>query len=101
MLREQANRGERVTFAPLRRAPVYYDLGELGEVNWPVMPLQYWSEPDVKEQRQAEFLVHDWFPWSAVELIAVYDDHAAARVRALLGTAAHKPAVRVCRSWYS
>jgi hypothetical protein len=34
----------------------------LKELAWSVMFLRYWSDPDFKEKRQAEFLVRDWFP---------------------------------------
>jgi hypothetical protein len=48
-------------------------LDRLDEVNWSVMPLAYWSDPEVKGRRQAEFQVHDWCPWSAIEGIGVMD----------------------------
>lgn len=86
--------------ADLGYANQYDTLDKLGEVDWAVMPLTYWSEPEVKEKRQAEFLVHDWCPWEAVEVIGVIDQAIAARVEAAITGAAHKPRVEVHRDWY-
>jgi hypothetical protein len=48
--------------ADLGYASQFDTLDRLDEVDWSVMPLKYWSDPDVKERRQAEFQVHDWCP---------------------------------------
>jgi hypothetical protein len=78
---------------------LYYDrLADLSAVDWDVMPMPYWSESDVKEKRQAEFLVHNRFPWSAIEKIGVRDQAVAMKVRALLGGTA--PPVEVQPGWY-
>lgn len=75
-------------------------LDKLGEVDWSVMPQQYWSDPEIKEKRQAEFLVHDWCPWEAIEVIGVIDQAMAGRVEAGISVAGHKPRVEVHRDWY-
>jgi hypothetical protein len=49
--------------AELAHALHYDSLDDLSEVPWHVMDRTYWS--DVKEERQAEFLVKDFFPWTA------------------------------------
>lgn len=78
----------------------YFDsLGSLSEVDWTVMPLVQWGGSDeVKAKRQAEFLVHDSFPWSAVERIGVKSEAVAAKVQALLG--GNVPPVVVQPRWY-
>lgn len=86
--------------AELGHAVYYDDLASLSEVEWKVMPAAYWAEPDIKEARQAEFLVHDWFRWDAVIKIGVIDDSMASRVRSLLGPSAQSPAVDVRPAWY-
>lgn len=73
---------------------------KLNEVDWSVMSLTYWSEPEVKEKRQAEFLVHEWCPWEAIETIGVMDQAMAARVDAAIAGAGHMPRVEVHRDWY-
>ncbi|HJQ85418.1 MAG TPA: DUF4433 domain-containing protein [Candidatus Binatia bacterium] len=79
-------------------AQFYDDLAQLGQVSWGVMSEMYWT--DVKEERQAEFLVHDWFPWTAVERIGVIDQMMAARVAQLMAPASHQPVVEVHPEWY-
>lgn len=76
-------------------------LDQLDEVDWSVMARQQWGgDSEVKARRQAEFLVHEWFPWEAVEQIGVIDAKVAQQVRAALVGAAHQPRVEVRRDWY-
>jgi ssDNA thymidine ADP-ribosyltransferase, DarT len=86
--------------ADLDYAEYHDDLAELDDVAWDVMPLAYWSEPQTKEVRQAEFLVHDWLQWGAILEVGVINDAMAARVRSLLGPSTKTPVVSVRRSWY-
>lgn len=68
---------------------LYFDeLSSLAEVDWSVMPLTYWSDPqkpEVKEKRQAEFLVHQQFPWTSVLEIGCMTQGIATHVKTLLG----------------
>ena len=42
-------------------------LGGLDKVDWQVMPLRQWGgNTEIKEKRQAEFLLHDCCPWTAI-----------------------------------
>lgn len=84
--------------AELAHALHFDDLGKLSEVPWHVMGKQYWSA--VKEERQAEFLVHEFFPWNAVVEIAVMTPAVAQRVQTALATTQHRPAVTIHREWY-
>jgi hypothetical protein len=79
---------------------VYFDsITKLGEVDWTVMPLTQWgSNDEVKAKRQAEFLVHDCFPWAAVECIGVKNAAVAAKVQALLPGG--RPPVAIQPTWY-
>jgi ssDNA thymidine ADP-ribosyltransferase, DarT len=62
------------------------------------MPVQYWTA--VQEERQAEFLVRDFFDWSAVAEIGVMNEAAEASVRQVLVGSQHVPAVSIRRQWY-
>ncbi len=85
--------------ADLAYAAYFDDLRKLSEVDWRVMPMDYWAgSDDTREKRQAEFLVHKCFPWSAVEQIGVRDATVAASVQALLG--GNHPPVQVHPGWY-
>lgn len=85
--------------ADLGYASYFSSLDKLGEVDWAVMPLTYWADSDdTKQKRQAEFLVYESFPWSAVERIGVKSAATAAKLRPLLphGT----PPVAIEPDWY-
>lgn len=87
--------------ADLGYANQYDTPDKLGEVDWAVMPLRQWGgDTEVKEKRQAEFLVHDWCPWEAIEAIGVIDQSIAERVAAAIAGIGHKPRVEVHRDWY-
>jgi ssDNA thymidine ADP-ribosyltransferase, DarT len=62
------------------------------------MPMTWWGQ--VKEERQAEFLVRDFFPWACILEIAVATEATAQRARSLLVGTAHQPPVIVRRPWY-
>jgi len=85
--------------AELGYTQYFESLSELSEVDWTVMPLVYWSNTDdTKEKRQAEFLVHKSFPWSAIERIGVHDQTIAAKVQAALGR--DTLPIEIQPSWY-
>ena len=87
--------------ADLGYANQFDDLARLDEVDWAVMPVLQWGgDTELKEKRQAEFLVHDSCPWSAIEVIGVIDQDMATRVQAVLAGAEHRPRVEVYRDWY-
>lgn len=87
--------------ADLGYADEFDTLNKLDEVDWSVMPLRQWGgDQEVKEKRQAEFLIHEWCPWSAIEVIGVIDAGIAARVAAAIAGADHSPRVEVHSDWY-
>ncbi len=99
----QANR-QRWAFS-LSNAAAHYtqfraQLDQLGEIGWDAMSAKYWTAPDVREAKQAEFLVEQSFPWQLVERIGIHGSGIASRVaRAMTGTT-HRPKVEVQPSWY-
>jgi len=78
------------------------DLKDLDKVDWALMKQRYWNDtnddPDRKRRRQAEFLVHDFFPWELVNYVGVFDDKAAHAVDLILQKG--NPPVGVERGWY-
>jgi ssDNA thymidine ADP-ribosyltransferase, DarT len=66
----------------------YDDLGNLDKIDWKLMEAVYWrdtaEDPDRGRRRQAEFLVHEFFPWECVIGIGVNKASIIARVRDLL-----------------
>ena len=82
----------------------YNDLADLNNIDWSVMNSRYWfdtnEDPDRKRRRQAEFLVHEFFPWDQVSLIGVHDDAVATQVHAVIDGFADQPSVEEKSSWY-
>lgn len=75
-------------------------LDALGEINWPAVRATDFRTPEIKEGKQAEFLVHESFPWGLVSRIGVKSVQIRARVERALTNAAHRPAVVVMPNWY-
>lgn len=74
-------------------------------VDWELMGARYWADtdddPDRKERRMAECLVHRVVPWSAVTSIAVFDQARRARAsRVLDKVAAESPPIDVRPGFY-
>jgi hypothetical protein len=72
-------------------------------VDWSVMQSLYWNDtaelPDRKRRRQAEFLVHEFVPWSAIRRIGVLNAGIAAETQHLVSGHAHQPEIVVARDW--
>lgn len=102
--------GHRLAFAfsdghPTMRLSRFYDEpGELARVNWNVMQSRQWNDtaefPNRKQLRQAEFLVHQFFPWDCVQSIAVRTEATKRSVEAALTQAGHRTRVKLEPAWY-
>ena len=75
-------------------------LDQLGEINWEGVAATDFRPADVKEAKQAEFLVQRSFPWHLVERIGVHSRTMAPRVGAAMQAATHRPRVEIKRDWY-
>lgn len=80
------------------------DLARLGEINWAAVSARQWSgrgiAPEVKEGKQAEFLLEHSFPWHLVERIGVHSQAAYVQALQVLPPGGHRPAVEIRRDWY-
>ena len=76
------------------------NLAQLDEIDWTAVAATAWSASEVKEAKQAEFLVEERFPWHLVERIGIHSRGVAPRVAAAFGSVAHRPPVEVQRAWY-
>ncbi len=74
------------------------------EVDWPLMKAHMWNntndEPDRKERRMAEMLVHDAVPFPLIGAIATRSQAMLQRVRHLLASVEHQPKLDVRPDWY-
>jgi hypothetical protein len=64
------------------------DLQDLNKVDWEATYARVWKDSvndmDRQRRKQAEFLVHQFCPWSLIREIAVVNDAAKRRVEAIL-----------------
>ncbi len=76
----------------------YNSLENIDIISWDAVGAHYWSE--CREEKQAEFLVEDQFPWELVERIGVISEDYSAKVEAVLRGVGHRPDVVVRPDWY-
>ncbi len=89
----------RTGYAEFRR-----DLANLPDINWDAVEARQWGgsgvSSDVKEHKQAEFLVENSFPWALVTRIGVLSRKIYGEVHNALEDAGHKPRVEMRPEWY-
>ena len=90
--------------AAMRFSEFFDDLADLDGLDWERIASDDWRDTpddnDRKRRKQAEFLVHGFFPWRLVSEIGVFDSRVQERVVEILGKTEHKPPVNVRRMWY-
>ena len=96
--------GRRWAFS-LSNAGAFYaqfrsEVGQLDQVNWPAVAAIDFRPADIKEGKQAEFLVYESFPWQLVERIGVISHGVGTQVINAIRGAAHRPPVEIKRNWY-
>ena len=96
--------GRRWAFSLSNAGAVYTqfssELARLDEINWDAVTARDFRPADVKESKQAEFLVQQSFPWQLVERIGVHSQDIAQRVNAAMNEADHRPSVEIRQEWY-
>lgn len=80
-----ANAEHRKWAFTLSNAGAYYTefrstLSDLTDINWSAVDAIDWQDPDIKEEKQAEFLIRDWFPVSLIRRIGVQSNAIRERV---------------------
>ncbi len=70
----------------------------LNALDWTAIRATQWQS--VQHQKAAEFLVADFFLWTAIQEIGCENSVTAGKVREFLADAAHQPGVSVKPSWY-
>lgn len=72
----------------------------MDQLDWNAIEATDFRDPDVKERKQAEFLVHGVFPFHLVERMGVRSAATQARSVAAMARATRKPRIEVIREWY-
>ena len=70
---------------------------DLDQINWPAVASNQFADAQVKEGKQAEFLVHDVVPWELVRRIGACSDAVQRQAMRAMAGAAHRPPVEVRR----
>jgi hypothetical protein len=75
-------------------------LNKLDEINWTAVAARDFRPADVKEGKQAEFLVEQALPWHLIERVGVYSHAYVPSVSSAMQGAQHRPRIEICRDWY-
>ena len=75
-------------------------LDRLDEINWAAVAAQDFRPADIKEGKQAEFLIEQAFPWHLVERMGVFSQAQVQPVSNAMQGAAHRPGIEIKRDWY-
>ncbi len=84
----------------------YDDINSLSQLDWDAIKTDGWGYPyftddfDLKRRKQAEFLVHNVFPWNLFIGIGVFDEEIKEEVEAHIQRTKFQPPVKVIRKWY-
>lgn len=73
---------------------------QLQEIDWIAVDARDFRNPDVKEGKQAEFLMREFFPWSLIRRIGVHSSAIQSRVLRAMAGSSHRPPVEVQPNWY-
>lgn len=77
----------------------FNDFSELDKINWDAVQARDWQ--NVKEEKQAEFLLESELDWTLIDRIGVYNSTIYTKVSTILDRAtSHKPKLEVIPSWY-
>ena len=76
----------------------YTAVSDLDKINWPAVFAENWQ--GMQEDKQAEFLIEQKFPWQLVEKIGVYSELQYSRAAHILKSAGHHPVLKIERNWY-
>jgi hypothetical protein len=76
------------------------NVAELGELDWDAIAARDFRRTDVKEHKQAEFLVEGQFPYDLFDRIGVLSTTIQVRAVRALKKAKHSPAIEVHPEWY-
>lgn len=96
--------GRRWAFSLSNAGAVYTEfrnrLDQLDQVNWTAVAATDFRQPQIKEGKQAEFLVRDFLPWRVIRRIGVYSRSVNEQVATILGAGTGRPLVEIRREWY-
>jgi hypothetical protein len=81
-------------------ADFYNQRKNLDKIDWEAVGSRQFTDSGVRERKQAEFLMHDWFPWSLVEHVGVFDQTRLDLASRAIAAGDHRPTVCIENGWY-
>ena len=75
-------------------------INELDELYWTAIRARDFRDREVREHKQAEFLVHETFPFGLIDRIGVRSRPIADRTEAVVAGLDRRPAVEIRAEWY-
>lgn len=76
----------------------YASLSALNGLDWPAIRARDWRGKT--HEKQAEFLVENFFPWTCIQQIGCHNSTVAQQVQTLIQNHSHQPSVDVRPAWY-
>ncbi len=73
------------------------NLNQLNEINWPAVTALDWKQKP--EEKQAEFLMEESFPFKLIKRIGVYSVAVQQQLNEILAGQLHSPSIDVVRDW--
>lgn len=86
--------------ATARYTEFYNDISHLDRIDWEAVVARNWAAPNIREGKQAEFLMHEIFPWSLIRRVGVSSQGVYSEVQSILKSAQHKPKIEIKPDWY-
>ncbi len=81
-------------------ARFYNDPAQLSEINWDAVSATDFRDAQIKEGKQAEFLMFDVFPWTLIEKVGTMNEIVLEQVHSALVGIDHQPAIAIEPDWY-
>jgi len=75
-------------------------LVQLDEIDWDAVAATDFRDAVVKEGKQAEFLLHESFPWHLVERVGACNQETVAAANRVIVATDHQPPVQLLPTWY-
>jgi hypothetical protein len=75
-------------------------IDDLPDLNWSAISSRDFRSAEVKEGKQAEFLVHNFFPWGLVHKIGVRSISIRSIAKTALNAVRHHPDLEIRPEWY-
>ena len=83
-----------------RYAEFRSEVNELDELDWDAIRNRDFRDQEIKEAKQAEFLVHGTFPFGLFDRIGVRSQRVADRAETALQGLDPRPAIEIRAQWY-